>query len=210
MSLLLKNSLQSLRITSSKSIPSSSSSSLLSSSHRSISSFSSNSSSSSILSSTIYNKHIIQRNNQYYPSSVSLCHPYQSYHTSLFSYSDQSHSSPASSSSSSASSPSSSSSSHHHHHHAPDNNDHSHGHDAHGHGHGSDGHSAAWHARNDFHGTDFLSRENVERRVMMVLRNIEKIDQEKLKNPNRSVLIRLNDIHCIYTIAMHFVNPFLS
>ena len=45
------------------------------------------------------------------------------------------------------------------------------------------------HAESDdgghFHGHDFLSRENVERRVKMVLSEVDKIDKQKLNDPNR-------------------------
>lgn len=36
------------------------------------------------------------------------------------------------------------------------------------------------------HGTDFLSRSNVERRVKAVLAEVEKVDKSKLEDPNRS------------------------
>lgn len=49
---------------------------------------------------------------------------------------------------------------------------------------GGGGHDAAH--GSGFHGTDFLSRDNVERRVMMILNEVEKIDKTKLQDPNRS------------------------
>jgi hypothetical protein len=41
----------------------------------------------------------------------------------------------------------------------------------------------------EFHGgSDFLPREAVERRVKMILADVEKIDKTKLEDPNRSAV----------------------